>query len=253
VPPRAAYNDQPVVVADLMSVIGQDKENLDDLGGREQQRGFGRYTLCPRCNNNTGSWYGPAYLEWVWHAVRVLAAAGGESSLYLPFRIFPLRVIKQIVTMFFASTHEGFREANPELARFVLNREAKGIDPEICIYAFLNPTPRARSSGVAGILTIGGGGSDLKIVNEIALAPVGYLMTLGSAAPDDRLVDITFFAKRSYNDWEEFWLRLPVLPVYTPFPGDYRPREEVLAAAKKAREEHGPLPRVYEVDDAEHA
>jgi len=218
-------------------MLGQDREDLDELKGRQSQRGSGRHTLCCACNSKTGNWYVPYYLEWIWYAVRVLSLTGGrQSSLHLPFRIFPLRVLKQIVSMFLASTDIAFRDAREDLVRFVLDRERKGMDPEICIYAFLNPSPRARSTGIATIGTFGDGGASAKVVNEIALRPVGYLMTLGSASPDERLVDITFFAKYSHNDWKEFWLTLPVLPVYAPFPADYRTRDEVLEAGRRGRE-----------------
>lgn len=227
-----------MIVADLLSMIRPDRENLDEIEGEQYQRGFGRYTLCPRCNNNTGSWYGTAYLEWVWYAVRVLSVADRRQSfLYLPFHIFPLKVIKQVVCMFLASTDIGFRDANEHLARFVLDRERRGIDPEISIYAFLNPSPRARSTGIAAIVTPSDSRATIKVVNEIALAPIGYLMTLGSVAPDERLVDISFFAGFGYNDWKDVWLNLPILPVYAPFPADYRTRDEVLEAGRKGRKQ----------------
>jgi hypothetical protein len=58
-------------------------------------------------------------------------------------------------------------------------------------------------------------------------------MTLDSEVPDGRPVDISFFTDYRYNDWKEFSLRLPVLPIHTFFPADYRDQEHVLAAAKK--------------------
>jgi hypothetical protein len=61
-------------------------------------------------------------------------------------------------------------------------------------------------------------------------------MTLESRVPDDRPVDISFFAKYRYNDYKEFSLQLPVLPVYTYYPADYRNPQEVLATIAKVRE-----------------
>jgi hypothetical protein len=57
-------------------------------------------------------------------------------------------------------------------------------------------------------------------------------MTFGSSSPDERLTDITYFAdKYGYDDERVLWLPLPVFPVYTYFPGDYRNREKVLKDA----------------------
>jgi hypothetical protein len=52
-------------------------------------------------------------------------------------------------------------------------------------------------------------------------------MTFGSEKPDNRLVDISFFANYRYHEYIPIALRLPVLPVITYFPGDYRSREQI--------------------------
>jgi hypothetical protein len=68
-----------------------------------------------------------------------------------------------------------------------------------------------------------------KVYSEIAFPPFTYVLSLDSDPPDQRLVDITFFAHFRYNDWRDTPLRLPILPVYTPFPGDYRSRDQTKA------------------------
>ena len=52
-------------------------------------------------------------------------------------------------------------------------------------------------------------------------------MTFGSEKPDDRLADISFFAGYRYDDYISIPLRLPVLPVYSKFPVDYRSHEQI--------------------------
>ncbi len=68
---------------------------------------------------------------------------------------------------------------------------------------------------------------------EIACRPIGYVMSFDPAPPDKRLVDISFFARYSYSDWTSISLRLPALPVWTYFPGDYRNREQVERDAER--------------------
>ena len=67
------------------------------------------------------------------------------------------------------------------------------------------------------------------VFSEITFPPFGFVWSLNSTPPDDRLTDITHFADNySYNDEPLMWIQLPVLPIYTFYPGDYRDRDTVL-------------------------
>ncbi len=189
------------------------------------QRGFGAHTLCGRCNNDTGHWYGSAYVDWVWQAARLLVRASGAPTLYYPFRIFPLRVIKQVVCMFFSANGKEFQDAQPALVRFLLNRRANHLDPAIRIYAYFNRSALARSIGVTSALTVPTG--KITVMSEVSHYPFGYVMTFDSLAPDDRLFDISHFADFSYDDWREFSLRFAVLPAASMMPADFRTPEEI--------------------------
>ena len=63
--------------------------------------------------------------------------------------------------------------------------------------------------------------------SEIAFPPLGYVLSFGLEPLDDRLTDISFFAKYPYNDWTSLHLKLPVYPVHTWHPGDYRSKEQI--------------------------
>jgi hypothetical protein len=232
VPPRAAFNDRRLVEAGIEELIKKEKiSDLDKISGKPLQRGAGGYTLCEKCNSLTGAWYGPAFVDWTYQVAQIVLSAKGEPSLYYPYRLFPLRVIKQIVCMFFSTNGDKFREAQQSLVRFVLNKDSKYMEPHIRIYCFYSPSARSRHSGVAGVLNLNT--HTQKIMSEIVFPPMGYVMSFNHLRPDERLFDITFFSEFSYNDYKEFGLRLPTLPVYTYFPGDYRSREEVLADRQK--------------------
>ena len=229
VPPQAAFNDRPIVLAHIEKLIKKE-DDLDNFSGKTHQRGAGGYTLCEKCNSLTGGWYGSDFVDWTYQVAKVLLNAKGEPSLYYLFRIFPLRVIKQIVCMFFSTNGEKFREAQQNLVRFVLNKESRFLDPHIRIYCFYSPSARSRHSGVAGVLNFHA--HSQKIISEIIFPPMGYVMSLNRIKPDERLFDITFFSRYQYNDWKEFGLRLPSLPIYTYFPGDYRSKKQVLGNRK---------------------
>lgn len=233
VPPRSAFNNHPVFVANIKELIGRWDGELKSVKGKIHQLGSGDYTLCEKCNNKTGAWYGNAFADWAYQSFRVLSFSRGEPTLYYQFRIFPLRVVKQIVCMFFSANGPIFRTIHPDLVKFVLNREARYLKPEIRIYTYYNLSPVSRQSSVTGLLNIEK--QQVHTFSEIAYFPLGYLMTLESNVPDNRPVDISFFANYSYDDWKEFSFQIPVLSIYTYFPADYRNREDVLATVRENR------------------
>jgi len=230
VPPRSAFNNHPVLAADIKNLIGKWDGEIKNIKGKIHQLGSGGYTLCEKCNSDTGAWYGNAFADWAFQAFRVFHFTKGKPTLYYQFRIFPLRVIKQIVCMFFSANGEKFRKLHPDLVGFVLNKEKKYIKPDVRIYTYYNLSNVSRQSGIATVLNVEK--RKHHTISEIAFFPLGYVMTIESEVPDDRPVDISFFANYAFNDWKEFSLQLPVLPVYTYFPVDYRNRQEVLASTK---------------------
>lgn len=230
VPPRAAFNDRPVENPDIRKLIGRtDPGVLDNPRGRTSQRGAGAYTLCPRCNSITGHRYGTAYVDWAIQGLGLINASGGSPSLYHVFHIFPLRVLKQVVTMFFSANGPNFRATHPGLVRFVLNRDERHLDPGIRVFAFYTLSNRSRQSGVSTLLRLSDDGlsAQAKFFSEITFPPFGYVLSINSPPPDGELFDISFFAGYRYQDWVDVQLRLRAKPIFSWLPGDYRTREEV--------------------------
>jgi hypothetical protein len=129
VPPESAFNDRRILRAEFQKLIEAD--DLDHLSYRVQQRGAGAFTLCEKCNSDTGLWYVPAYGDWATQAMSILMATSGRPTLTILYRLFPLRVLKQIVCMFFSVNGPTFQIAQRELVRFVLNKESREF-PEKC-------------------------------------------------------------------------------------------------------------------------
>ena len=233
VPPRAAFNDIPVYVNMLEDMI-QDGYVLDHLGkGRKQQRGAGQYSLCGRCNNMTGSWYGPAYVNWAYQGLRHCSHSLTAPSLAFSFDIYPLRVIKQIVCMLLSINTPNFLKSNNEIRKFVLDRESRFLPPELRIYAYHTRSQKIRMTGYAVAADLFS--SESNAYGEIAFYPWGYLFCIdGAEIPDDRLIDITPFSAYRYHDWKELNFRAAVLPVETMYPGDYRTKEDVDKQAGKS-------------------
>ncbi len=235
VPPESAFNNRQILRAHIFRKLHGNQETLNDLrqpAGKTQQRGAGDYTLCVKCNSDTGSWYGPAFAEWAKQGMEIAMGTNGPTLIY-PFNIHPLRVIKQVVCMFISVNPPSFSQTNPDLIRLVLNKEARHLPGSFRIYAFYTMSDRCRSSGMTGLLKgIDTNNPQTIVLSEITFPPFGFAMTKTSVPPDDRLCDITEFAGFDYRDWcYGIWLRMPIMPIYTFYPGDYRNRDQVHAQA----------------------
>ena len=246
VPPQAAFNNCPVVGKHIIDLINKDPDYYFDSKGHKSQRGAGAYTLCPKCNNNTGRWYGGAFANFAYQSLDTLKHAKGHPSLYYPFRIHPLRVIKQIITMFFSVNNELFRTNHQDLVKFVLDKKKRYLDPDTRILAYFTLGPHLRFAGGTSISTIEIDPNEVSIEtmddalnqyrrdyakslysSEIAFPPLGYVLSFGLESLNSKLADISFFAKYSYDDWTSIYLKLPVFPVNTWHPGDYRSKEQL--------------------------
>ena len=236
VPPKAAFNNQTVIRAGLNAAIHVGP--YDKLKGRIQQRGAGDYTLCERCNNDTGRWYAKWFADWCVQGARVLSMTNFNPRIFTLHYIFPLRIIKQIATMFFSVNGPVMAQAEPELVEFVLNKDKRYLPPKYRFYAYFNrgaPTDKLRYLGISATLRIGRGRP--VVLSEISFPPFGYVMTLDSEPPDDRLFEITHFSRYRYNDFEVLQMRPVVLHTATFVPADYRSPEEVVREAARQDEE----------------
>src|SRR5690606_23954765 len=74
VPPKAAFNDQPVIGERLIRILNQGPGVK--FHGPISQKGHGRFTLCDRCNNVTGSWYGTSFASWCYQGMEILHRSG---------------------------------------------------------------------------------------------------------------------------------------------------------------------------------
>ena len=230
VPPKAAFNDSSLLKASLTEWLSASADR-SKMRSSQSRRGAGDYTLCERCNNQTGAWYVPAYVDWAYQGMR-FARAGG-SSLALPFYILPARIAKQIFCMFASANGKGFMAVNRELAKYVLDRDAVGIPNRFRLYCYLM-SPESSSARQTGIVARNSG-SKTEIFSEIAFRPFGYILTWdGNPPPQRELVDITYFTHHRWNEFRDLHIPFPMMEVNTYLPADFRSRAEWEAAQRKA-------------------
>jgi hypothetical protein len=111
----------------------------------------------------------------------------------------------------------------------VLNRDTCGCPPYLRLYCYYQQLDStfARQAGITGLIRLDGPSS---IYAEMAFPPFGYLITMESPVMDKRLVDITFFSQSGYKEYRDLYIRFPVLPTDSAFPGDFRTKSELAAA-----------------------
>ena len=128
VPPRSAFNNHSIkkVSGDqLLRHITSDEKPWDvsKLWGKIQQQGSGGYYLCKDCNENTGTWYVPSYLDFVHGVYRVVEEVDPErKASYIKIQtsiIRPLPIFKEIMVMFCDINHNFYEDK--DLRSFLLN------------------------------------------------------------------------------------------------------------------------------------
>jgi hypothetical protein len=169
-PPEAAFNGHRVLRVSFEQVLKN--QHPDEFRGRYQQKGAGTVTLCEKCNNDTGHWYGKAYADCAAQAMRIVLGTGGRPTLEYPFSLFPLRVLKQIVCMFFSVNGPLFRTRQADLVKFVLDKDLQSFPDHVRVYAFYTLSNRSRAASVSGVLKgLGSSHSSVHVFSEVTFPP----------------------------------------------------------------------------------
>ncbi|WP_342419258.1 hypothetical protein [Paenibacillus sp. FSL H8-0168] len=237
IPPKGAFNDRPIIKPNFEQFANKGPE--EKINGKIHQKGAGSFSLCAKCNNDTGAYYGNDFIDWAYQAMVLNQMSLGSGEIYYPFNIFPLRVIKQILTMFFSTNGEAFHKNNRDLARFVLNPESVYMKPDIRIFVYLMTGEYMRYTGLASMGSFDTG--KITTLSEISFPPMGYIMTINSDPPDERLFEITHFARYGYNQFDTVHLKLHNLPVNYYLPADFRTVDEIMDDYKRNTEDNPDL------------
>ena len=227
IPPRAAFNSEPVRPVTLQAILeGPDREPWDISGLKyiNQQQGMGVHSLCASCNNITGAWYGDAYRELAYRAMALVETQIDPSYQSVEFKnVYPLRFIKQILSLF-CSVNPGAKI--DDLRELVLNRDQYGIDKtqyKLCMYFTRSKTKRY--FGFTGMSMLTG---ETLLFSEITAAPFGFLLYLDP--PADYAFpgfDITPLADSKNDDLCNIKMPLTFLEVNNWLPHDYRTKDEI--------------------------
>jgi hypothetical protein len=229
VPPRAAFNRAGVELFSIEDWLAREN-GKPTRRGRIQQRGMGGFVLCTRCNNLTGRLYVPELEKWSRAGAQILSqlpldvdedSDPAEKGVSFGLRrVRPLRFAKQIVAMMLAINHEGFRNANPALTEFVLDRYTWDLSSKYQLYLALYRGPKSRQAGISGSLDPESG--RIHMFAEVAHQPFSYLLSVDEPTPLLPLGNVTHFTDYGYDDEVDIDLNLLVGFGHTIFPGDFR-------------------------------
>ena len=135
VPPRAAFNDKPIYVQNFSHLY--DKTSHVYGKRMKSNKGFGEYTLCKPCNNNTGDWYARDFADFAKQGMHILKEERKSREIVnFELMIKPLNVFKEIATMFLSADKLGVFLNTKGFKEFILNREVKNFPEEIDIYMY---------------------------------------------------------------------------------------------------------------------
>ncbi len=230
VPPKKALNSNKAFKYLGKDVIGRDNFpwDLEGIKRKQMQKGVGFNTLCEQCNNNTGFWYADSFVEFTRQGYQAIIDSDylDQQSIKVSFRdIYPLRIIKEIVSMFFSINNPNLSSLLPGFRDFVLSKEKRGIpEDKYGFYIFALKGRIMRYIGLGGILY---SDNSMRLVSELCAPPFGYVFEI---EPKDKSqnIDITFFAnKYAYNERKSINLDIPVREINSYLPLDYRTKDKI--------------------------
>lgn len=230
VPPKAAFNKDKKFMYLMEDVLKSENLPWDfsNIKSKQKQRGIGYYTLCGRCNNNTGSWYASAFVDFIRKGYERIykkqPITNNQIKITLQ-KIYPLRILKEIIVMFFSINNKNLSTIHQDLRSFVLKKEKRGINnSEYGFYIYLLKGKIARHIGLAGLLSLDK--RQTRILSELTAPPFGLVFEI---EPNDksRFCDITYFGHFNYEEKRNISLNLPVLEVNSPFLNDYRTKQKI--------------------------
>lgn len=222
VPPRSAYNNKTVLKSTLEDLL-----NLPpDVQGNYKisQKGAGEYTLCEKCNNNTGKWYGGEYVKLAHRALHVIHQATSNKVTFNTGKFYPLRFLKQVMSFFCSINDANFAKSNPDLQEFILNKDRLGFPQNMFLSMYLNMKGKGRYFPLSAKGEIGRG---FEIISEFSFPPFGFVFSIDKPIMDNRLFDVKFFSSYGYNQGVILSFQLFLLATFSRYPADYRTMEEI--------------------------
>lgn len=250
IPPRASGNKERHQKHTLSDWLDNGLDDVADKRHPTEQGGIYGYTLCKDCNSLTGNLYGNEYKEWSQRAKDVMNgfAAGTFSqldSMTGPFgwkvvfgskedgSVKPGSLVRQVLScMCSLSGTWDLAGRYPEIRRIILNQSTeplpRGIELGMALYA----GPMVRIIGPQLMVSVKDG--VWRWCQEIAYPPFAFLLVVASNKEEPGLgLMMSEWTELGPKEERYFTGIAEVGFGWTPYPGDYRSRTEILGLKAK--------------------
>lgn len=222
VPPRSAFNKGQYVAIDYMSWI---QSNGTWANSKKVSGGLGAYTLCRKCNS-IGGRYGREYKEWAVKFKDALKNHQEDRWEGVLKGVYPLRLLKETITLFCSLNGPNFTDAHPYIRDFIMKKRNNYLEPQLTIMMYLNTSRFITRTGITGLLKFNEK-PNVYVVSEHNFPPFGFALYFGPARYNE-ITDITFFKTYDYDEKTNVYLDLPILNRHYPTPADYRTDVEII-------------------------
>jgi hypothetical protein len=235
IPPKSTFNKNSGYIISPISII-ESIESKDPFStnpkGIIKQGGTGNYSLCGDCNSFLGRTYVNSYTAWVYSGIQLL-----NSNLESPFsfvlhNIEPLKILKEILSMFISIEDEDFYKNDKELCDFVRNPTSNNLPEKYQLYIHLFNEGKIFyfPFSVVGNFKTG----SIIPCSEITFPPFGYVLTINFKGEIDRLINITSFKDFPFESKANVkFENMYKLPRLLSIPLDFRTKEEIEDSLKK--------------------
>ena len=238
IPPHKAFNftKAKVVEGDEIEKVICDSNRMpwdySNLKYNLKQRGMGMYSLCQRCNNLTGKYYGMEYIKFANTVDRLFPEILKKNNKIAGIHIEginPLLFAKQVLSMF-CSTCPNITAKNPKIIELLLNKSKKGLDPSK--YRLSMYLLKERKIAYTGIQAMFISGVGIRMLASIDAYPFGFLLEFDPKIKCVEL-DITQFLNEYEDKTYNMDFGIPILERNIPFSTDYRTKEEIIKCIKE--------------------
>lgn len=218
IPPRGAGNTKTVKFHTLNDFLHEDhisgKKQLSEFKYQQSQGGFHIPTICKECNNNTGSFYAPAYSDFA----RIIYISLSKydvnkmlnHNLTFKCQLKPLNIYKQILAMF-CSILTPQTVDTYKFGDFILDKNANSLnDKQNKLHMFLVPSNSAfKSIPAYGIYNTNNG--KFIMISELIAPPFGFVLNLTPNSVSINLPDLSTFCDFSYDEITTLGFEIPFL------------------------------------------
>lgn len=230
IPPKVAFNKHTKYRSVPFIEYIQNSRKLDyKPSGKIMQGGIGEYCLCRKCNSFLGEVYVPSYYRMALISKYILQSYEADSVHFMASNISPLKLLKQVLSMFVCINKPDFTNAFPELLTFIRNPKEQELSERYRIYMYLNNVGKTRNLSMMYTNHHG-------LVCEITFPPLGFVLNIDNPNPIPKLSEITHFKSVDLDYCDNVRFKMNVLPTHLPLVVDYRTEEEIEDAIKQSQQ-----------------